>query len=313
MSHKDKASLAEQVWRTLEGKARYGHSKHADKAAGVADQYIYSFDTMATYKKHALYFVAWAKENADARAALGHKPRTLQECRPFVERWLLERQAAGLSAQTVQMERAALSKLYGEPIDVPLKAMRRADIKRSRGTAVRDAHFSEERNADFVNFCRCAGPRRAEYEALTADALEMHDGAYYVHYTEGTKGGRERLSPLVGTPEEVAQAVHFLGGLDGTQKAHSAADVHSYRSEYATRIYNRYKGDLECLKGTQIDYTAITGKTRRDGSRIYKNALYICRGDRRGDILDRAAMLRASQALGHNRECVVAEHYIRLD
>ena len=312
MSHKSKASLPEQVFLALESKARYGHSKHDDKRAGIAGKYIYSFDTMATYKKHALYFVAWAKENAAARAALGHKPRTLEECRPYAAEWLLERQARGLSAATLQMERAALGKLYGAPIDVPLKTMHRADIKRSRGSAARDAHFSEKRNADFVNFCRCAGPRRAEYEALTADALEPHDGVYYVHYTQGTKGGRERLSPLEGTPDEIARAIRYLGGLDGTQKAHSAADVHAYRADYATRIYNRYKGDLERLRGTKIDYTSLTGKTHRDGSRIYKSALYVCRGDRRGEVLDRAAMIRASQALGHNRECVVAEHYIRV-
>ena len=47
-------------------------------------------------------------------------------------------------------------------------------------------------------------------------------------------------------------------------------------------------------------------------SRIYKSAVYYCRGDQKGLALDRAAMIIASQNLGHNRESVVGEHYLRL-
>lgn len=312
MSRQNKVSLPQQVFKALESKARYGHSKRDDRAAGIADRYIYSFDTMATYKKHCLYFIQWARQSEQVAIDLGRKPRTLQECRPYAERWLLEREAAGLSAYTLKMERSALSKLYGESIAVELRGARRADIKRSRGTAKRDAHFSEERNAALITFCRCAGPRRAELEVLKPSALEWHGGAPYIRYTEGTKGGRERLSPLCGSPEEVAAAVEYVQGLTGRNRVHSAADIHGYRSDYATRVYRAYMGDLEALRGKVIDYTALTGKRHRDGSTIVKSALYYCRGNRAGEVFDRAAMIAASRALGHNRESVVGEHYLRL-
>lgn len=45
---------------------------------------------------------------------------------------------------------------------------------------------------------------------------------------------------------------------------------------------------------------------------VHKSAVYYCRGDQRGLALDRAAMIIASQNLGHNRESVVGEHYLRL-
>ena len=42
-----------------------------------------------------------------------------------------------------------------------------------------------------------------------------------------------------------------------------------------------------------------------------KKALYICRRDEAKKKLDRAAMIKCSKALGHNRECVVADNYLR--
>lgn len=309
MAHKSKLSLAQQVFNMLESKARYGHSKHEDKKAGVSEQYIYSFDTMKTYKKQSLAFVRWVKEHVASE--IGRQPRTLAECRPYVERYLQERQAAGMSASTLHTDRAALGKLYGERIDVALPAARRAEITRSRGDAVRDAHFSVARNSDLVNFCLCAGPRRSEYELLKPSALEYHDGVPYVHYTDGTKGGRERLSPITGTPEEVARAIDHLMHLTGNNHASDAFDMHDYRSRYAMRVYEAHKGDLDALKGKRIDYTALTGKTTATGDRIYKSALYVCRSDLCGVAYDRAAMIQASRALGHNRESVVAGHYFR--
>ena len=100
----------------------------------------------------------------------------------------------------------------------------------------------------------------------------------------------------------------------GTKNNHvsSAADIHSYRADYATRVYLSAARDISGLKGEKIDYTELTGKVSKNGSRIYKSAVYYCRGDQKGLALDRAAMIIASQNLGHNRESVVGEHYLRL-
>ena len=127
------------------------------------------------------------------------------------------------------------------------------------------------------------------------------------------KGGKNRAARLVGSPDEIERAIAYIHTLNGHNKIHSCADIHSYRADYATRIYNTYARDIQDIRGQKINYTELTGKRARDGSDIYKSAVYYCRGDQRGQQLDRAAMIMASQCLGHNRESVVGEHYIRTD
>ena len=100
---KNKVSLVQQTFDALDGKARYGQSKHEDKKDGIAQNYIYSFDTMKAYKKHCLYFIGWCK--AHLPAELGRNPRTLAECRPYAEEWLRERDASGLSPYTLKLAR----------------------------------------------------------------------------------------------------------------------------------------------------------------------------------------------------------------
>lgn len=310
MSHKSKQTLNQQVYDALQDKQGFGRSKHQDKQDGVDGQYIYSFSTMKTYIKHCNYFTDWCKEQPAIRDALGHKPRTLDECKPYVEQFIKYQEDRGLSAYTVKMEVSALGKLYGQHFDIETKGIRRADITRSRGDVVRDAHFSESRNADFVNFCRCTGVRRSEYEKAKPSDLTYLDGQPFL-YIVG-KGGRERLAPIVGTAEQVASAIAYLKGLNGSNKGFGNADIHSYRSDYATAIYKaNCPADLSVYKGVKIDYTELTGKHDKHGQHIYKSALYVCRGDRKGEAMYRPAMLEASKALGHNRESVVGEHYIR--
>ena len=41
------------------------------------------------------------------------------------------------------------------------------------------------------------------------------------------------------------------------------------------------------------------------------SSMYHCKRDLAGTVYDRMALFAASNALGHNRESVVAEHYIR--
>ena len=104
----------------------------------------------------------------------------------------------------------------------------REDITRSRGTKVRDAHFSEAANEELVNFCKACGFRRNVLERLKGGDLYDRSGrrprlrprrtraiqrlqrrfrtgsatlpweqTYFILH-RNDKGGKTRLSPIVG-------------------------------------------------------------------------------------------------------------------
>lgn len=266
---------------------------------------------MKTYLKHCFYFVEWCKNQDCIKEELNHKPRTLAECKPYIENFLRDEERRGLSAYTIKMQKSALSKLYGTDLThIKTRATSRADITRSRGEVERDKHFSEKKNADFVNCCCCVGFRRSEMERAKPEDLMQVGDIYFMRITG--KGGRIRAAMLVGTPDEIARAVDYINKMTGQNKVPNGADVHSYRADYATRIYNRYARPIEEIKGQSINYTELTGKTAKGGETVYKSAIYYCRRDKAGQALDRRAMIMASQSLGHNRESVVGEHYLKL-
>lgn len=183
--------------------------------------------------------------------------------------------------------------------DVETDTRRRANIKRSRGDAVRDKHFSEKNNADLITFCKCSGLRRAELQDLRFEdfRLAAPDGnegpGLYVH--RSTKGGRVRRINFVGSKDEIALCCDIMSKSNGLTKVwgkvHSGADIHSYRADYATRVYQMYARPIATLNHDEI---------------------YYCRGDRKGTWLDKKAMLVASKALGHNRISIIASNYLRL-
>lgn len=60
MGHKNKpnrGSLVKQVQDSLDEKLQIGRKKKPDKIAGIAQNYIYSWETYRSYLKHCCYFV----------------------------------------------------------------------------------------------------------------------------------------------------------------------------------------------------------------------------------------------------------------
>ena len=289
MSHKNKIPLPQQVYDTLRTKCAFGEKKHAAKAAGTAKDHIYSHNTLRAYVKHCVQFVRWAHQTAPK----GHKPWTMEDCRPYAAEWLQSRIDAGYSAYTIKLEAAALCKLYGcaaADLGLPSAPTRhRADIRRSRGTAVRDADFSESRNKEIISFCQHTGLRRRELATIRGiDLCWGANGTAYIHVMHG-KGGRERDAIILDNDAAVIARMQAAGDDLVWPRIPSHMDVHGYRADYATALYNR---------------------VARDVSTIPPSEQYHCRGDRAGVVYDRVAMLYVSRALGHNRISVIAGHYL---
>ena len=118
------------------------------------------------------------------------------------------------------------------------------------------------------------------------------------------KGGRERVSPIVG--KNAAQIVEHIRNTPNDEKVwqhiHQSADIHGYRAEYATDIYRAHARPIE-----EIPYDRVNKGTGRK----FQSDVYTCRKDESGKKLDKKAMLICSKALGHNRIEVVANNYIR--
>ena len=289
MSHKSKVCLVMQIKQRYQSMESYGQSKHQDKidarngtGDGIQDK-IYSYSTMKNYMKHANYYAAYCEKE--------HGCKTLDQCRPYVNEWLQSRIDAGLSAHTIKLESAALAKLYGcsttEFIKTPSRI--RSNITRSRGEVKTDKHFSESRNRDFVDFCRNTGLRRSEITALRGNQLRFDErGNAYIE-VKG-KGGRVRMAPILNNDSKVIERLQNAGDNRAWDRVPHNADIHSYRSDYATAIYKAAERPLETLE--------------------HKD-LYICRGDLAGRVYDRQAMLQASEALGHSRVEVIAGNYLR--
>ena len=343
MGRKNK-SLVYQIQEKFDGMLAIGQSKKADKAAGLTLGRIYSWETYHSYIKHACYFAEWLKEQPEP-AELGRKIRTLDEARRYVEPFLQASIDAGKSSYTISLQAAALAKLYQckcTEFDIDLPRRERSKLRRSRGEKIRDKNFNEDLHQDLVTFCRCTGLRRSELLQIRGEDLRVIDGKYYLEVTRGTKGGRPRTSPIVGTTEEIRAVVEQLLAAGAGKVYHyvsTDADVHSYRADYATRIYNAKKRDLSefrderlvmyrsrvidvytslgCHRDPSIRPGIYTGKKKKDGSpeyvEGYKDApsAYYCQKDLKKTVYDRLALLEASQALGHNRESVVADHYLR--
>lgn len=279
-------SMAHQVYLRLSEKLNIGGKKHLDKRNNpeMVKNSIYSYKTFSTYVEHGANFAKWAKET--------HGVRTIDEAKKYVSEYLENQVSRGLSAYTVKLEAAALAKLYGvssRDFGVETPARHRADITRSRGEAVRDKHFSEEHHKDLVEFCRSTGLRRKELERLTGNKLIERDGRLYV-YVENGKGGKEREAPVIHNPDLVRELCERAGSDRVFPKVTGNADIHGYRREYASELYGMYA---------------------RDPRELPREERYMCRKDQAGVWYDREALRVVSEALGHNRVDVVAEHYIR--
>ena len=323
-----KANLRQQVISKLTSKLAVGESKHQDKIKKVdTTKKIYSWGSFKTYQKQCLSFVKWLEQSHP-------EVKSINRAKPYIAEYLNHQLDKGCSAWTINTQAQSLNKLYGikkgDQYFFQCPERKRSDIVRSRYERDIDKHYSLKNNSELTEFCRSTGLRRSEIKALQGnealtrrqlelrsksenepkiakminDALLLPEKYQYFVYVKSGKGGRTRLAPIIGD-----KAKEIFAKIKNTPKAdkvfphvHSNADIHSFRSDYATTLYNETARPIE-----SIPYDRINKGTGYS----YQSEVYNCRSDQKGIKLDRQAMLYTSKALGHNRIDIVANNYIR--
>lgn len=267
--------------------AGLGSKRSEDKAEADTKNKIYSKATFKTYKQQFKHFADWLKE-AHPEAV------TLEDAREFVDDYLRHLIELERSAYSISTAKAAIAKIMGveatQFIATPPRL--RANIKRSRGEAVRDKHISDKKEEELARFTSATGLRRKEMTMIKSDDLFFKNGQAYLNINKGTKGGKPRIAKIVGeTEEETKSIVEWIQSKNGRlfNKLSSNYDNHYYRASYANRLYNQLKRDID---------------------KIPTEDKYIMRKDRAGEVYDKQAMLLVSNALGHNRISVIAQSYL---
>ena len=315
MGHKNKKSLVCQVSENLKSKLAIGESKHKNKINGIDSRNkIYSFGTYNAYLQQSVQFVKWCKTK--------HKCKTLEECKMYANEYLKNNIDKGMSPYTLKLQVAALCKLYScSSTDfIPTPPRKRKNITRSRSTKINC-------NTEFERFCLCTGLRRREITALRGTALIEENGKYFIAVNNG-KGGRRRISEIVGTPEDISFVVNVMKKAENHRVFSEIPDIdiHAYRAAYAKKVYLKYARPRQEYKNERMilyHNRLVTTYTNKDEVQEYFNSdgtlkkgfsdvrsAYHCRDDKKHTCYDRLALLKCSQNLGHNRASVVAEHYL---
>ena len=238
MSHKSKVSLNEQLRQRLSGCLAIGRSRNLDKRSGIdCKQFIYSWGSYKAYFKQGKAFIKFCK-------AKGYKCKTLEDCRQYCDLWLQESIDRGLSAHTLKLYTATLSKIYSTSSDAFIKTptRHRKDITRSRKPAVRDKNFNPELHQNTINFLLSTGLRRNEANSLRGDRLFVDSqGRYMVRIDSGSKGGRPRDVLIIGDVDNVVAMMKAAGdGKVFPNKLPTNLDVHNLRARHACLLYKYY-------------------------------------------------------------------------
>lgn len=303
---KNKIDIRNEIKSKLHGMERFGESKYSAKLTGDVKHGIYSYSTATAYNRDCQRFADYVISQH------GNRYISLDDARQYAEGFLRSELESGKSVYTVKAERAALAKLYGvdgrKICELPNRS--RADITRSRERYITSAktgkqilnpssragHFSEKNHREIVEFCKSTGLRRSELQQLRGDQLRKFDidgRTEYAIVLDGSqcKGGRSRWIPVVvGNIDNVVQLMESAGSGRVFDSVPAAMDVHHYRSEFASELYKA---------------------VARPVNEIPRDERYCCRGELKGTWYDKRAMQIVSDALGHNRISIIAEHYLR--
>ncbi|MDU3198752.1 MAG: site-specific integrase [Anaerococcus hydrogenalis] len=309
---KKKYTLRKDMQGRLDSYLKNGKNSSRDRDKNnkedLTQNKIYSYVTYKNYKRSCYKFADFLYKN--------HKEvRQLKDLKiKHVNNYLQYMVVKGYSAPTINSAKAAIAKLMQvsskEFLNTP--KVKRENITRSRGEAMRDKHISKATEYYYAKFTTAIGGRRSEMEELKGTDLVIKpltvklkdkNGNKYVkvlskRYPQvkirNGKGGKERFAPIFAkNKEELTEIINTFKKAENNkvfQKLPSHYDNHFYRGEYAKRAYKKFARPVRNINN--------------------KREVYFCRGDKAGEAYDRKAMLISSQFLGHNRVDVIARHYL---
>lgn len=282
-----KIKLRKQLHDSLREKYKlgYGTDKHSQKDVHNATPFIHSNNTYKAYNRAVNGFADWCK-------AVGIND--LKTARESIPQYMDTLKESGKSAYTMSTVMCGLAKAFDmrtTDIDYKLPQRHRADIVRSRGAAERDKHFNPISNQELITFCEATGLRRREVAAIKGTSLHQRGTICYL-IVENGKGGKRREVPIIGDLKQqraVIKMCEIAGQGKVFPKVHSCADIHHYRGNYAQNLYRMLARPIE---------------------QVPRAERYYCRGDMKGMVFDKRAMLAVSECLGHNRIDVIANNYL---
>lgn len=268
-------------------KAGFGSKRSSDKMNADTRNKIYSKNTFETYKRQFRYFADWLSE-------AHNEAYTLDDARQHVDEYLLHLVELKRSAYSITTAKAALAKIFQTEATqfIGTPSRERANIKRSRGDAVRDSNISSKTETKLALFSSAVGLRRKEMLNIESEDLFFKNGKAYLNVTRGTKGGKPRIVEICGVSDgETKMIVEWIQSKEGRlfPRLNTNYDNHYYRAVYAKRLYDRYK---------------------RKEKDIPPKERYIMRKERAGEVYDKSAMQIVSKNLGHNRISVIAQSYL---
>lgn len=310
--------LSNSLFGHLAKKTHFGESRgHAKEAAikahraecerlgkpfnltDVRVEGIYSHSTFENYMKAGSRFIGWIDDK-------GYNVKAIDlAVKRYGVEYLKSLEDRGLAPSTIEQAKAFMGKIRGKEID--FKVTKSQEPTKGRTLSERACSFKEENHPDLALIARATGGRRADLERLEIENFKERNGIVYAVEFKGSKGGRDRLSPILPTYQKEVTAFvtekKRLGEHKAFEKVNSKANIHAYRRLYAQEVY-KYGVDHKSWLKEQIK--ALQGQ-KHSLPKDYKEE-YKCRD---GRTFDREALFVASQGLGHSRLDVITNNYFK--
>ena len=311
-------TIEQQITHAYHDKIAFGESRHLAKQKlreekgddyrfSMTDDKIHSIGTFKTYSKVGREYASWLTTIKGIS-----KYSKLEKTDDLAKEYIEYRLENGISVWTAKMERSALGKLYGKTIEMEMPVRNQNDVTRSRNDCEHDKHFSVKNHNSEILVATATGTRREDLCKIAIKDFEEHNNHLYVRIN-GSKGGRNRLAPVLPTKEQeikdLLTDMKQQGKKENEPLFHHVSknmDVHGYRRNYAKDLLayveqnKDYKEQVLKQYPERREYRTITNK--RTGEREIheiKSEYYSPRSEDRKYLRDDLYIV--SQALGHNR------------